>query len=289
MKPTVCIVGPGRVGAALGRELARLGYPIEGIVSRSLESATRAREFIGAGTATDDLAKAVGKAERILVATPDRTIVEVGRRLAEVKLTPGSIVFHTSGSVSSETLAPVRIQGARVASAHPLQSFAGPTEAIEALDGIFWALEGDETALAPLEALVADLAGRPHRISTEGKPLYHAAAAVASNYLVALLDVVHRLAGEAGIPASEVMDAFGPLLTGSIANVARLGPAGGLTGPIARGDVETVEGHVASIEARRPELLGIYRALGRHTLEVALEGESFPPEAAEPLRRVLER
>ena len=100
---------------------------------------------------------------------------------------------------------------------------------------------------------------------------------------------MHRLAGEAGIPAEEVMNAFGPLLAGSIANVDRLGPAEGLTGPIARGDVETVEGHLASIEAQRPELLDIYRALGRHTLEVALERESFPPEAADPLRRVLGR
>ncbi|MBI4612715.1 MAG: DUF2520 domain-containing protein [Planctomycetes bacterium] len=290
MKPDVAIIGPGRVGQTLGRLLFQAGYPVVAVSGLREESARAAVAFIGSGQVLPAI-PAAESAELILVTTPDRAIPYVEAALVYSRLRPGAVVAHTSGLLSSRVLEYVRNGPGHpaIASAHPLQSFARPEEAVERLAGVTWALEGDERALAVLEQVVLDLGGRPVRISTDGKPLYHAAASVASNFLVALLGAAVRLGESAGLPREEVVPALLPLVQGTLANVARLGPVEALTGPIARGDVSTVAAHLGAIRASLPDLEPLYLAMGRETLSVARRKASFPHEAAPELERLLGR
>lgn len=290
MKPSVAIIGPGRVGTTLGRLLARAGYPIAAVAGLREESARAAVAFIGSGRILPAI-PAAESAELVLVTTPDRAIPSVAAALLHSRLRPGTVIAHTSGLLSSRELELARQGPGRpaIASAHPLQSFARPEEAMERLAGVTWALEGDERALEVLERVALDLGGRPVRIATAAKPLYHAAASVASNFLVALLSAAVRLGEASGLPREGVLPALRPLVEGTLANVARLGPVEALTGPISRGDVSTVAAHLEAIRASVPDLESLYLALGRETLAVARRKASFPREAAAELERILGR
>ncbi len=281
MKKKVAIIGPGRVGATLGRLFVLSDFGVQSVVGNRPETAAEGAKFIGAPLVTD-LEEAVRGADVVAICVPDREVPGVAAELASVPLADQAVVFHTSGSLSSRNLETLRSKnrGVALASAHPLQSFASPKEAMGRMRGVTWSIEGDERALAFLDGMVAGFGGKPIRIQTDGKPLYHAAAAVASNYLVAILDVAVSLAEASGMPRESVIPAFRPLMEGSLANFSRLGAVEGLTGPISRGDTTTVSRHMVAIRTRLPQVEEVYRALGRYALQLAQQKKSFPPGAA---------
>jgi predicted short-subunit dehydrogenase-like oxidoreductase (DUF2520 family) len=276
------IVGAGRAGGALARALATVGWPVVAVASRTPASAARLAAALTGASAVAGPQEVADRADLVFLTVPDAAIGPVA---ASVAWRPSQAVVHTSGVDSLAPLAPARQAGALAGSLHPLQTFA-PSPAADPLApfaGITCALEGDAALLPRLEAVVAALGARPLRLPAEAKPLYHAAAVVASNYLVTLLHLAAELWDAFGVDERTAISALLPLVQGAVDNVAAHGPRRALTGPIARGDVATVEKHLSAIARARPEALAPYRALALATLALARSAGSLSPEAAAAL------
>jgi len=269
----VSIIGAGVVGTAMGYLLKRGGYHIAGISSRRIESAKKAIEFIGEGDASTDPVTTAKKADIVFITTPDRAIEDVCIRVAsEGGFNPSAIVFHMSGALSSEILGSARRVGARVGSIHPLQSLADLSEAVKNIPNSYFCIEGDEEAVSAAREIVDSVGGKEITIGIDKKPLYHAGASVASNFLIRREDSLHALM---------------PLIKGTIANIERLGIPKALTGPISRGDIEVVDGHLKGIAREKEELINLYLELGRYTVKVAIEKGSIKREDAEKIVSLL--
>ncbi len=290
MKENVAIIGCGTVGTALGKLLGKAGYPIVGISTTHPEKADRIAERLGASNASAAPWEITRNAGLIFITTPDDAIRNTCDTLASKDAVPsGSVVIHCSGAHPSTILASARNHGASIVSLHPLQTFASAEQAEALVPGSYFAVEGDQAAIPVARRLVNDLHGVWLEISPTLKPLYHAAAVAASNYLVTLLDMSLQFNRMAGIPAPSAFKALSPLIHGTLRNIDKQGIPQALTGPIARGDVETVAGHVASIRKHVPRFLPMYRSLGMHAVDLSLEKGTITEETATRLRTALER
>lgn len=214
------VVGPGRAGGALARALADAGWRVDGPVGRDLDPST-----------------ATSGTRLLLLAVPDGAVADVASSLA-----PGdAVVAHVAGSLGLDVLAP----HPRVGSVHPLVSLPDAELGARRLRGAWFATAGDPSVADVVRALD----GRSVQVDDADRATYHAAAAVAANHLVALLGQVERLARDIGVPLEAYLD----LARGALDNVAEVGPAAALTGPVARGDRATVARHLEALpEDERP-------------------------------------
>ncbi len=277
MSHTVAIIGAGRVGGAVGYLLARAGYSVTAVMRRTQEAASAAASFIGSGRPTTDAAEAARSAEIVLITTPDGAIRPVCEAIGCAGgFRKAAVVLHMSGAHSLDLLDAAREAGAGRAVIHPLQSVPSREQGIGNLSGSYFRIEADPAALPAARDLVRALGGiellMPKWSSDrESASLYHAGAVTVSNYLVALIE--HGLAFYQALGAEkrEALTAVLPLIKGTLANIERLGTTEALTGPIARGDAETVRGHIAAMETRAPELLPLYRMLAKQTIAIARE------------------
>lgn len=271
---SVCLVGTGQAGRAMGRLLARAGFSIRRVASRSIDRAREAVAFIGSGEPAIEAAPA----DLILLAVPDDRIRVVAEGLHEVD---HSVVAHLSGVHSAEVLSGLRPRGARIGALHPLRSFADPARSADSFAGTYCAVDGD--AAAELEGVVRAIGGIPLSVRSEEKTRYHAGAVFASNYLVAILEAALRLFEGAGISRAEAAAPLLNLARGTLTNVERVGIPGALTGPIERGDVETVRLHIRSLG----ELAPLYRELARVTCGVARGKGTISEETSDSLIRAV--
>jgi predicted short-subunit dehydrogenase-like oxidoreductase (DUF2520 family) len=288
---TVAIIGAGRVGSAVGFLLNKAGYTITAVVNRSLESAEKASAFIGTGEPTADLA-AASKAGIILIATPDRAIREVCERIAAGGLKAGSIVIHTSGAHTLDLLSAAEARAAHRAVLHPLQSLASREQGVKTLPGSYFRIEADPAALAPAKEIVKALGGVELAMpkwsqDNDSAALYHAGAVAVSNYFVTLIDYGLKFYQALGADKKEALSAVLPLIRGTLSNIETLGIPDALTGPIMRGDIETIRGHLTAMKKRTPELLGLYKELARYTVSVAQEKGSITMDTAGELLKVV--
>lgn len=241
------VVGPGRAGRSLAGALVARGWAVE---------------LVGRGGSLAGVAAGV---DVVFLAVPDDAIAEVAGAIEPVA---GTAVLHLSGSRGLDVLAP----HARAGSVHPLASLPDPvTGARRLLDRCTFAVAGDPAAAE----VVAALGGRAIAVADAERARYHAAAAVASNHLVALTAQVERLASLAGVPA----DTYWPLMRDTLDNVARVGSGRALTGPAARGDVGTIERH---LEALPPDEHDLYLLLAGEAAR--LGGHDLAGVASEPVR-----
>jgi len=280
----VSIIGAGVVGTAMGYLLKESGYSIVGIASRTLESAKRSIDFIGNGEASTDLRAVAKKADIIFITTPDNAIGDVCQKVASERgFNPGAIVFHMSGALSSDILGSARDVGANAASLHPLQSLADVKEAVKNLPGSYFCMEGDEAALSVAREIVASLGGKEITLKADKKPLYHAGASVASNFLVATVGFGLKLFELAGIERQDALKALMPLIKGTVKNIETLHIPSALTGPISRGDTGVIENHLKAMSKERPEMLRLYSELGRYTVKIAVEKGTIDENAAQKI------
>jgi predicted short-subunit dehydrogenase-like oxidoreductase (DUF2520 family) len=197
------------------------------------------------------------------------------------------VVIHCSGVYDASVLSAARERKALIAALHPLQSFASPEAAVKAMKGTFFTFDGDEGAAPVAEKIVAALGGRMVRIRPESRALYHAASCVLSNYVVALADMGMIMLELSGLEKAEAARAARPLLAGTIENIARIGVPAALTGPISRGDVETVARHLAALSRLPREIRRLYCSLGLYTVRVAQRKGTLSPAGARSLVRLL--
>lgn len=215
---TLRIIGPGRAGTSLARALGRAGWAVAPALGRD-----------------DDLTDAGAGVDLLVVATPDRTIAAVASAVAP---RPDTVVAHLAGSLGLDVLAP----HPRRAALHPLVALPDPEAGAARLtSGAWFAVAGDPL----VEQAVSDLGGTTFTVADEHRAAYHAAACIASNHLVALLGQVERVAATAGVP----LDAYLDLVRATVENVADLGVAEALTGPVARGDEATLARHREALAA----------------------------------------
>jgi len=268
------LVGAGHVGRALGRLFHRHGvFEVQDVLTRTPASARAAAAFIGAGRAVDRVEE-MRPAAVWMLAVGDDQIAPAAQALAAAGVVhQGAIVFHCSGALASSELAPLTGSragaGARVASVHPVRSFADPDAVAAAFQGTFCGVEGDADALALLLPAFTAIGARTVDIDPAAKTVYHAASVFASNYLVTLLDAALRAYQSAGIPPEVARELARPLAGETLANVLRLGPELALSGPIARGDAATVSRQQAALEAWDAPTGQLYEALASATWDLA--------------------
>ena len=238
--PKFNLIGAGRVGQTLAHLAAKSKtVQVQNVLTTSLASAQAACKFIGEGRAVDNI-HAMHPADLWLIATPDAHISAVAQALADCMSKTPTLVFHCSGALSSNTLEPLRTQGALLASAHPILSFATPALACAQWAGTPCALEGDAAAIAVLDPLLTHLGAHCFEIQSEDKLLYHAGAVFATNFLPVLQSVAEAAWEKTGVPEDIVIRLRASLLANAVNNIVALGPQAALTGPAARGDLSAI-------------------------------------------------
>jgi len=280
-------IGMGKVGTALACALHDADYPIAAVYDIRPSAMDRAATHTGARRCRS-AAEAAGLADVIFLTTPDDAIESACRNLAEEGiLCRGKRVLHVSGSAGLDLLDAARRSGAVVGCIHPLQSFPDIDSAILSLPGSAFGLTLDDDLKEWATSLVAALGGFPIFLSDRDKPLYHAAACMASNYLVALSDAVRRLYRSFGLTDDEALKASRPLIAGTLRNIERKGTVSALSGPIERGDAGTVKRHLAALALSCPDLLPVYRHLGLLTVDVAARKNSADLERLDIIKEML--
>jgi len=290
MKPDIAIIGCGKVGTSLAYFLSKTGYRISGLFSKTRASAENSARLINGPDPSPSSAQAARTAGVVLITTPDDVIAEAGALIADSNgYRDGAAVLHCSGALPSTILASAKDAGAFIGSMHPLQSFATARTDINPFEGINMAVEGDEPAVAHANQLATDLGAQVHTIKTAGKTLYHASAVAASNYLVTVMDLALKLLEAAGIEPVAGFKILKPLIDGTLNNIEKIGIPEALTGPIARGDADTVAAHIEHISAQVPELKALYCNLGVDTTGIAQAKGALDAESVGTFLKVLKK
>jgi len=275
----IALIGAGRLGSCLARALCQAGYRVRAIASRRADSAKRLAAELPA--AVDCTAERAVEHAWVFLTVGDDALAELVWNLPFV---PSQRVVHCSGALPLSVLAPARARGAQVGCLHPLQSFPERTSPASRFSGITIGVEGEGGLQAELTALCAALGARSLDLTGVDRARYHAAAVIASNYVVALSAAAARAFALAGLPPELARQALSPLTRGAADNVAQLPWAQALTGPLARGDIDTVRAHLEALAAE-PSLRELYRALGSELLRLPLP---LGPEQRALLRGLLE-
>jgi predicted short-subunit dehydrogenase-like oxidoreductase (DUF2520 family) len=281
----VAVIGAGRVGTAVAVGLGRAGHRLVG-VSGGAQTQERAIRFLP-GVAVVDARVAAAAAEVVVVSTPDDAIrATVEALAAAAALRAGAWVVHLSGALGLDVLEPVLAADARRLAIHPLQTFPDVESALRRLPGCSIAVTADDAEGEAMgDRLARDLGGAPFRLADDRRPLYHAAAVFASNYLVATSAIAETLFEAAGVP--DPAAALAPLRRASLENVERLGAARALTGPTVRGDAGTVRRNLEALKQDAPELVAAYVSMARVALDVADRAGLLPSGARAAVEDVL--
>ena len=254
------------------------GEPVYAVAGRNPASASVAAAFIGRRVKAVALNTPPKRVTRVLVAVSDNAIGEVARVLAVAGVSKGA-ALHTCGAMGREALAPLAAAGVACGAIHPLQTIASPEQGLSALAGCVFAVDGDPPALKWAESIAGMFGGSSLRIPPEVRPLYHAAAVMAANYVVALVDAAAILMKAAGVEQELALRALGPLVEASARNALRLGPVEALTGPIQRGDLQTLKDHSRALAAAPATVRDLYRSAGLHTVDIAVRSGMRPDRA----------
>ena len=294
-KPTVAIVGAGNLGSALALSLQRAGFRIEAVIARSrgasLRKAQRLARRVDAralAVASIDPASepslrktfsAAIRADLIWFCVPDAEIARAARALAGKIEWKGRVALHSSGALTSEELAVLRSRGAAVASVHPLMTFVRGSR--PSLRGVPFAVEGDAAALRMARRVLQKMGGCAYSIRKQDKAAYHAWGTFASPLFTALLATTEQVAALAGVSRRAAKQRIIPILSQTLANYAAFDAADAFSGPIIRGDLDTVKRHLRVLR-RVPAAREVYLALARGALQY------LPAKNKKALKRILD-
>ncbi len=256
-KLPIAIIGAGRAGSTLGYALHAAGYPITAVWSRTSAHAAELAGEVGAVIAT--LEDAPEAAALALFAVLDDKLAGLVTQMAD-KWPPATMAAHCSGLLPAGVLAPLAKHGAPVGGFHPLASIAERHQTL--IPGLTFAVEAPEPLRGILRQMARELGGQPFDLDPSTRPLYHAAAVLASNYTVVLAALAAELMQQAGIQGQAALKSIAPLLRSTLTNLERAELPDALTGPLARGDAGTVLDHLAALESTAPGIAQVYRTVG---------------------------
>jgi hypothetical protein len=289
------IIGAGKVGCSMGKYMKEHGLPVAGYFSRSSESSEEAGTFTNT-TVFYQLSDIIKKCDILCIATPDDVIGSVWKEILELSkpektdlptaekrtelgnpdLTksgnPGfralenKILCHFSGSLSSDVFSGTESVGAFACSVHPMYAFSDKFTSYRQLNHVFMTMEGDERAVCVMEKLFSDMGNPVLKIRPEQKALYHCSASLVSNHMIGLYQLGLDLLERCGIERATAEQLLGSLVSANTQAMLEKGPEKALTGPIERGDVQTVKKHLSVLEEDEAAL---YRMLSQKVLEAA--------------------
>lgn len=279
------VIGAGKVGVAIAYVLMRRGVSVSSVSSTRKEALEKARFYLGDSVKYSlDNRVPVEESDVIAITTQDRKIAEVAKEIemsfSDLK---GKLFFHTSGLKAKDALLGLKEKGGRIGSIHPLQTFADVESAISALPETFIFIESEENSREDLRRLARLIGKEVYEIASGNKIIYHSCAVFVSNLLCSLLFAGSKLAEKIGL----TLDPFFPLIDQTIRNVKEKGPISSLTGPVVRGDVETVSSHMDALRSL-PSFLDVYRALSKFALEITRIRAEIDPKLIELLQSILE-
>lgn len=291
-RPSVSIIGAGRLGTALGCALATHGYTIEAVVAGTSRHAGHAAKLVG----THPLALSSKELDQLppsdilFITTPDDAISEVSSQLAAA-IKSGRVkrereraqtALHASGALSSAVLEPLRERGFATGSLHPLVSVSDPLQGAQSLCSAFFCVEGSARAVRVARQIVSALGAQSFSISAGDKALYHAAAVMASGHITALFDLATEMLARCGLNKRRARAIFLPLLKSTLENLYTADPARALTGTFARADTATVRRHLRALRSQKMEdALAAYVILGRRSLQLAQTAGANPASLKE--------
>jgi predicted short-subunit dehydrogenase-like oxidoreductase (DUF2520 family) len=272
-KPKIAIVGAGRLGSALARELFRARYTASEIIGRKRSSAQSQTRALAASVSaqTSTIKGARFDADVIWICVPDGKIAQVAREMAsrtpsavreESARKPwrGKVVIHSSGALTSDELHMLRARGADVASVHPLMTFV--PDSVPCLKGVPFGIEGDGRAVGTVKRILQRLGAQAFLVRKDNKAAYHAWATLLSPLFLAFLTSTEMVAQRAGLLSREARTRMLPIMRQSLANYVALGPADAFSGPVVRGDAETVRKHLRILRTL-PRARDVYVALAK--------------------------
>lgn len=259
------IIGAGKVGVTLGKYLTDAGISVTGFYSRTEESAALAAKFTKTAIfhSLDDL---VSASDTLFITTPDGEIGNVWDCIAGKGLS-GKIVCHFSGSLSSNAFSGIDSTGATGCSIHPMYAFSDKFTSYQQFHTAYLVIEGARKAQEPMQKLFSDLGHPVLAIRGEDKIKYHAAASLVSNHMIALYQTGLDLLAECGFAEEDSRKLLGPLIQNNVSAMLDKGPIEALTGPIERGDQETVRKHLDALAGTQAAM--IYRSAGQILLKIA--------------------
>jgi predicted short-subunit dehydrogenase-like oxidoreductase (DUF2520 family) len=291
-KLTVALIGAGRLGSALSLALRDVGHTVNIALARSSRSARRAGALLrtqGIAVGAKQLSQLrphdrelIARSDLILITTRDDSIRKAAGELsamselqAAARRKPKPIALHTSGALTSEALNQLRQLGFATGSVHPLLSISGQVTQDRPFSGVHFSLEGDPAAIRSAGSLVRDLGGKSFLIDAQSKPLYHAAAVMASPHVTALIDIAIEMLSHCGIGLSSARRMLLPLIQSTIANLINQSPRQALTGTFKRGDIDTVRVHLGAIASQRlTNAMDAYATLGSRSLTMSAVPQS---------------
>ncbi len=290
--PTTFLVGAGPVATALAGSLRLGGVPVLGLWARRAAQARSAGSTAGVAAFSSAPPDILLETDVVILAVRDGMINEVAQMLVGTGLiNKKHVLLHCAGAASArELLSGVADRVAGIGTMHPLSAIADGKTAMRALKGTVFGVEGDEVGRTMATKLVVALGGITLPLDGSQMAAYHAAAALASNYVVAAIDAAAAVLASAGVAPDVAARALVPLAEGALRNVSAHGTTGGLTGPVRRGDAETIQRHLEALRGR-PELAEIYRALARRAVEIAarIDGPDAPDRTGlEAIRSMLD-
>lgn len=278
-RPTIGIIGAGKVGTVLARLLVQAGCSVTAVASRTRGHADSLAALVGA-QAVSSPRDVVERTELILLTVPDDAIMDVVAQL-DGMMGQGKAVVHTSGALDASVLAPLAAHGAMIGSLHPAYPFADVDAAMRGLPGATFAVEADDAQLMDwLTGVVALLGGRVLVVPSGAKARYHAALVMASNYTVTLYAIAESLLAGLGAEPDRVRGALLPLVEATVENLARQGIPGALTGPLVRADVGTIAAHLRALEPVDARIAEVYRQLARLSYPMMI-ARGVSPDAIE--------
>jgi len=281
----IAVIGAGRVGTALAVLLSRAGHRIAAVSGRT-GTADRAAKFLPDVSVLPD-AEAAGAAEVVIVGVPDALIEPTTASIAP-SLRSDAAVLHLSGALGLDALAAADAAGAEPVALHLLQTFPSVEAALDRVPGSAAAVTArGEPGFALGERLALDVGARPFRLADEHRALYHASAVLASNAVVALMGLAEQVLRDAGV--DDPVGKFLPLSLASVENSGELGPGAALTGPVVRGDAETVERNLRALAERSPAAVPAYVTLSKAAADLAVRAGRLDDTGRAAIEEVLAR
>jgi predicted short-subunit dehydrogenase-like oxidoreductase (DUF2520 family) len=288
----VALVGAGKVGTTLGRVLVENGNRIVAVISRSEASARRAGRFLACRRTTTDLETIPRDVHLIYITTPHGEVAKVAVALSQC----GQLDFkrlavcHASGMLTADVLEPLRARGATVFSFHPLQTFPRdfePRMIVPTARGIYYGVDGVPAALRLAKQFARRLDGKVIVVPPETRVLYHTACVLASNHLTTLMAILERMYGRITGGGTDFFPVFKPIIMATLKNIEATSPAQALSGPIARGGVDTLAEHLAAVKKHAQELLPYYVQLSLETVALAKKKGSISDGQMSALNKLI--
>ncbi|MFQ6105067.1 MAG: Rossmann-like and DUF2520 domain-containing protein [Candidatus Glassbacteria bacterium] len=273
------LVGPGRVGVSLSSLLVASGHELLGCWSRSPEGLERLKRHLDLLACTGEIPEIIGEADFILVTTSESALDEIAEKLTgSGLLREGQIIFHVSGAYPSSVLMRKESPMISTGSIHPIQSIPSVESGLKLLPHSAFTVEGDEKAVRLGKKLVEDIGARAFHVASTSRPLYHCALSMASNLMVLIAWLSFRMMLQAGIEYELARDFVLSIMEGTLSNLKQMELEGALTGPVVRGDWQTVQKHLKTLEAGFPEVSDLYRVANALLVEIAKKRGEAPEE-----------